>query len=204
VLDKITYIVLAGGKSSRFKRNKLFETIGDLPLLQRVIGILDSFNSDIIIVANEKSFFTHLMGQPRLRIETDIYPDKGVLGGLYTGLMRSDSFYNFVVASDMPFLNKDLLRYIIQHADGFDVVVPKRGAMIEPLHAVYSKNCIAPIKELLNKNEMRIRCFFPEVRVRYVEECEIRKIDPKGLSFFNINTEFDLAKARKLAKREKI
>jgi molybdopterin-guanine dinucleotide biosynthesis protein A len=202
-LEKMSSIVLAGGKSVRLKYNKLYETIGNLPLLQRVVSVLDSFHSDIIIVINNKKFFTPLFDQPRLRFVTDIYPDSGVLGGLYTGLITSNSFYNFVVASDMPFLNKDLLRYMMQCAAGFDVVVPRRGTMLEPLHAIYSKNCIAPIKELLRRNEMRIRNFFPEVRVRYVEECEISQIDPKGLSFFNINTEADLAKARELAEREK-
>ncbi len=203
MLEKISCIVLAGGKSVRLKPNKLYETIGDLPLLQRVVSVLYSFHSDIIIVVNDKKFFTPLFDQPRLRFVTDIYPDRGVLGGLYTGLIRSNSFHNFVVASDMPFLNRELLRYMMQRADGFDVVVPRRGTMLEPLHAIYSKNCIAPIKVLLRRNEMRVRCFFPEVRVRYVEECEIDQIDPKGLSFFNINTEADLAKARELAEREK-
>jgi len=131
---------------------------------------------------------------------TDIYPGKGPLGGIYTGLATSDSVHNLVVACDMPFLNQALLRYMIQLSANFDLVVPRWDGMVEPLHAVYSKSCQAPIESLLKQGVLNIAKLFTLVKVRYVEADEIDRFDPKHLSFFNINTEADLKMARELAK----
>ena len=197
----ISCIILAGGKSSRLERDKAFETIGNKTLLQRTVSVLESFNSDIILVTSKNDFF-HSLNSPRLRTVTDIYPGKGVLGGLYTGLVTSNSFYNLVVGSDMPFLNRELLRYMIQRADGYDVVVPRLGTMCEPLHAIYSKNCVPHLEPLLKQNRLRIIYLYPSVRVRYIGEQEIDRFDPERLSLFNVNTKADLNKARKLIKRK--
>ena len=195
----ISCIVLAGGKGLRLGRNKALETINSTSLLQRVISQLSFFNSDILIVAAEKQSFPRLAGHSRLRIVTDTYPGKGPLVGIYTGLTASDSFYNLVVACDMPFLNRDLLQYTTEVAHNFDVVVPRLGNMIEPLHAVYSKNCLAPAESLLKQGTTSVHQLFPLVKVRYVEAEEIDRFDPQHWSFFNINTQADLKTARKLA-----
>jgi len=196
----ISCIVLAGGKGLRLGRDKILETIGDRSLLQWVVSYLSSFNSDIIIVTAKEQSFSQFTGYPKLRIVTDTYPGKGPLGGVYTGLVTSESFYNLVIACDMPFLNQDLLRYMIQISASFDLVAPRLGNMIEPLHAVYSKGCLAPIECLFKQGNLSVRELLNLVRVRYVEAEEINRFDPKHLSFFNINTEADLEMARELAK----
>lgn len=116
----------------------------------------------------------------------------------------SDSFYNLVVACDMPFLNQALLGYMLQLAPNFDLVIPRLGNMIEPLHAVYSKNCLAPMEYLLKQGSLKVRQLFDLIKVRYVETDEISRFDPKHLSFFNINTEADLKVAKQLAKETNI
>lgn len=196
-------IVLAGGKSLRLRQDKALETIDDRSLLERAVSQLGSFNSDIIIVTAAKQSFPQLIGYPRLRIVTDTYPGKGPLGGIFTGLAVSDSFHNLVVACDMPFLNQALLDYMIQLSANFDLVVPRLGNMVEPLHAVYSKGCLAPMERLLRQGSLGVRELFTLVKIRYVEADEINRFDPKHLSFFNINTKADLEMARKLAKEEK-
>ena len=195
----ISCIVLAGGKGLRLGRNKALETINSTSLLQRVISQLSFLNSDIVVVTSAKQSFPRLTSQPRLRVVSDTYPGKGPLVGIYTGLTASDSFYNLVVACDMPFLNRGLLQYMTQVADNSDLVVPRLGNMVEPLHAVYSKNCLAPAESLLKQGNLSVYQLFPLVKVRYVEAEEIDRFDPQHLSFFNINTEADLETARKLA-----
>ena len=193
-------IVLAGGKGLRLGHEKALETVGNKSLIQWVVFSLSFFNSDIIIVTAKEQVPPQFIGYPKLKIVTDTYPGKGPLGGIYTGLAASDSFYNLVVACDMPFLNQDLLDYMIQISTGFDLVVPRLGNMIEPLHAVYSKGCLAPIECLLKQGNLSIRELFTLVRVRYVEATEINRFDPKHLSFFNVNTEADLETAREIAR----
>ena len=196
----ISCIVLAGGKGLRLGRDKTVETVGNTSLLERVVSYLSLFNSDIIIVAATKQYLPQVSGYAKLRIVVDTYPGKGPLGGVFTGLVASDSLYNLVVACDMPFLNQALLRYMIGLADGFDLVVPRLGDMVEPLHAVYSRNCLTTIKDLLEQGKMRFADLLTLVKVRYVEAEEINLFDPKHLSFFNINTEADLKTAQELAK----
>jgi len=193
-------IVLAGGKGLRLGHEKTLETVGNESLIQRVLFSLSFFNSDIIIVTAAKQSLPQFFDYPKLRVVTDAYPGKGPLGGIYTGLAASDSFYNLVVACDMPFLNQALLDYMIQISASFDLVVPRLGNMIEPLHAVYSKGCLAPIECLLKQGNLSIRELFTLVKVRYVEAMEINRFDPKHLSFFNVNTEADLETAREIAR----
>jgi len=182
----------------RLGHDKALETIGNRSLLEWVVFYLSFLNSDIIIVTATKQSLPQLIGYPKLRIVADTYSGKGPLGGIYTGLATSDSFYNLVVACDMPLLNQALLSYMIQLSANFDLVVPRLGDMVEPLHAVYSKTCLAPMEYLLKQGNLRVADLFTLVRVRYVETMEINRFDPKHLSFFNINTEADLEMAREL------
>jgi molybdopterin-guanine dinucleotide biosynthesis protein A len=119
--------------------------------------------------------------------------------GIYSGLIASSSSRAIVVGCDTPFLSVGLLEYMTQICSTFDVVVPRIKKKVEPLCAVYSKTCLAPIQELLEQNELGIRKLFSMVKVKYVEEDEINNFDPEHLSFFNINSQADLNKARKLA-----
>ena len=197
----ITCVVLAGGKGLRLGRDKVQETVDNSNLLQRVLSQLAPFNRDIIIVTAGKKSLPQVNGYQRSRIVTDIYPGKGALGGIYTGLAASDSQYNLVVACDMPFLNQALLRYMMELSADFDLVVPRLGELVEPLHAVYARSCLAPIERLLKRENLEVRALFNLVKVRYVESDEIDRFDPQHLSFFNVNTEVDLEKARRMAMR---
>lgn len=192
-------IVLAGGKSLRLGQDKVLETVGNRSLLQQVVSCVSLLSSYVIIVTTRQRTFSQSIDYPKLKVVTDIYPDKGPLGGIYTGLATSTSFYNLVVASDMPFLNQALLRYMIQLSANFDLVVPRVDNLVEPLHAIYTKNCLAPIEQMIKQGELSVNKLFNLVRVRYVEAEEIERFDPKHLSFFNINTEADLERARELA-----
>jgi len=196
----ISCIVLAGGKGLRLGRDKVQEVVGNRNLLQWVISQLSSLNNNIIVVTASDKTLLRFISYPEVRIVTDTYPGKGALGGIYTGLTVSNSFYNLVVAGDMPFLNQALLQYMVQVSPGFDLVVPRVGSLVEPLHAVYAKSCQAPIQRLLNQGELRISALFGLVKVRYVEGDEVNRFDPEHLSFFNINTEADLERAQQLAK----
>jgi molybdopterin-guanine dinucleotide biosynthesis protein A len=195
----ISGIILAGGKSLRLGHDKVLEKIGDKSLLEQVVSRIDSFSKSIIIVTAPERTFAPLANHPKVKIVSDIFPGQGSLGGIYTGLVESSSFYNLVVAADMPFLNESLARYMIEKSDGFDFVLPRVNNLFEPLHAVYSKNCIAPIKSILEQGKKVIVELFDYVKVRYIEAEEIERFDPKHLSFFNINTKADLELAREIA-----
>ncbi len=160
---------------------------------------LSTFQKEIIVVARKEQSLPGAL-YSKARIVIDLYPGTGPLGGIYTGLEVSSSFYNLVVAGDMPFLNYGLLSYMIESSAGFDAVIPRLGNLVEPLHAIYSKKCLPHIKNQLEQGKFNIRNFFTQVNIRYIEEPEIDRFDPKHLSFFNINTEADLKTAEEMIK----
>jgi molybdopterin-guanine dinucleotide biosynthesis protein A len=192
-------IILAGGKSVRLGRDKISEKIGDSSLLEQVISRVESLVSEIIIVVAGERSFPQLEGRLNVKKVVDIHPGNGSLGGIHAGLVASHAFYSLVVAADMPFLNQSLLRYLFDVSDGFDFVLPRIEAFFEPLHAVYSKNCIAPAECIIKQGRKAIIGLFEYVKVRYVDAEEIDRFDPKHLSFFNINTKADLELAREIA-----
>lgn len=199
----VSCIILAGGKSSRLGRNKVIETIGNRSLLERVVSCLTFFKSEIIIVSAKDSSLPELTDYPRLRTVQDVYPGKGTIGGIYTGLVTSKTFYNLIVACDMPFLNLSLMQFMINQAEGYDVVIPRtKNQILEPLHAVYSRNCISHLEFLIQQNRLSVLELYPMVKVKYIEEAEISQYDPAHTSFFNINTEADLKAGKELARKE--
>jgi molybdopterin-guanine dinucleotide biosynthesis protein A len=193
----MTSIVLAGGRSLRLGQDKVMMTMAGQSLMQRVIARLAPLSSEVIVVLSQRG---ENLALPFAEVKAvfDLYPDKGALGGIYTGLVSSASFYNLVAACDMPFLNVELLRYMGQLSPGFDMVVPSVGGNVEPLHAIYAKSCLEPIAELLRQGDLQISNLFDSVKVRYVGQDEIDRFDPEHLSFFNVNTKADLEKAKEL------
>jgi molybdopterin-guanine dinucleotide biosynthesis protein A len=194
----MTAIILAGGKSSRLGRSKALQVIEGKNLIQWVIDRLATLSTEIII-ATAHGEATPCSSAIKTKTVADTYPGKGPLMGIYSGLMASSSSRAIVVSCDTPFLSVSLLEYMARICSIFDVVVPRIKNNLEPLCAVYSKNCLIPIRGLLEQDERRIRKLYSMVKVKYVEEDEINKFDPEHLSFFNINSQADLDKARKLA-----
>ncbi|MFA5056314.1 MAG: molybdenum cofactor guanylyltransferase [Dehalococcoidia bacterium] len=193
----MTAIVLAGGKSLRLGRNKAIEQFGDKPLIQHVIDTVSQIDNDIIVVTAYRDQLPALA--PSIKIVSDCCnPGSAALVGLYTGLKEASSFRSLVVACDMPYLNTDLLRYIISAAEGFDAAIPRIKNFIEPLHAVYSKNCLEPLRAQIESGDLKIFPLVKKVNVRFIEEDELNRFDPQHLSFLNVNYEHDLKKARDL------
>jgi molybdenum cofactor guanylyltransferase len=202
---EINCIALAGGKSTRLGRNKLFEVIEGKTLFARVISTLARFNCEIIVVTSEQTSIPRDTGCSQIKIVKDIFPGKGLPGGIYSGLVNSKAFYNIVVACDMPFLSYELLKHMAEIAQGFDLAAFRKTDRFEPLHAVYSRNCLSALENIMqHKNNERIIEILPQVRFRNISQEEIEKIDPYRLSFFNINTEAELKTAREIAREDPV
>ena len=197
----LTSIVLAGGKSSRLGRCKLSESLCGKSLIEYVIRQLEPISNQILIVTakgQSKLPITH-----KAEVIIDIVPDKGPLEGIYTGLLASKSPYSLVVGCDMPFLNINLLRYMISQLQGFDAIVPQlEMGKIEPLHAIYSRRCTSIIQTQLEKEQLKISQTLDLLNVRYIQREECKRIDSGLLSFFNINSPADLRRAAKITEEK--
>ncbi|GAI54085.1 unnamed protein product, partial [marine sediment metagenome] len=124
-------------------------------------------------------------------------------GGIFSGLKASNSQYNLVVACDMPFLEVKLLQYMREEIDSNDIIIPRynRG-YIEPLCAIYSKKCLEVMEKNIQSGILSVRKIFPYLKIKYIEEEEVKKYDPKFYSFFNLNFKHDFRKAEELIKKK--
>jgi molybdopterin-guanine dinucleotide biosynthesis protein A len=197
----VSTIILAGGKAKRFGQNKATVLLMGKSLLEWVIKRVEPVSDEILIVSGEPVFaFQDL----KIRVVPDLFPNLGPLGGLYSGLNFSRNEMTFAFGCDMPFLNLQLLRYMLQISSGFDAVVPRIFGQIQPLHSLYSRRCLPALKNDLEHGLLKLTLTLERLNLRYLEEKEARKFDPQLLSFFNINSPVDLEKALILGKRAKI
>jgi molybdopterin-guanine dinucleotide biosynthesis protein A len=187
----VTGIILAGGKSRRFGRNKVIEVVGGKTILERVVARLSPITRRIILVTNGENI--QLSNSSSLDFAADIFPDKGPLGGIYTGLYHSKTSDNIVVAGDMPFLNTSLLQHMVGLLPGFDAVIPQwQNSQIEPLHGIYSAACLPVMRKRLENDQLSISDCLKQLRVHYLREQDFKMLDPEALSFFNINRQSDI------------
>ena len=123
--NNITGVVLAGGMSRRLGRNKALEIIDGQPMITGVIEKIQKITSSIIVVVNDVERGRLLPISEEISIVADVFPDKGSLGGIYTGLTSASTEWTMVVACDMPFINLGLMRHMISQTSNHDVIFKK-------------------------------------------------------------------------------
>lgn len=219
--NPVSAVVLAGGQSRRMGRDKALLRIGDQPLLVVVLKRLAFLSGDLIVAAGDRGCYAEVLrSAPPTRCVNDPFPHAGPLSGIYAGLQAAKHSYSIVVACDMPYLNVALLSWMIDQAGNYDAVVPqvmtKNDAManrseeaplasgrakdggFHPLHAVYSKSCMAPMQAAFERQELRLGALLATLHVRPVTAAEVEIYDPHFLSLKNINTPEEYANLSRL------
>jgi molybdenum cofactor guanylyltransferase len=209
-------MILAGGASRRMGRDKAWVELDGVPLIERVLARVSQLTDDVVIVTNDFSRYEKM----NARLTRDVIPNAGSLGGIYSGLLQSRYAHTIAVACDMPFLNVALLRYLAARAENFDVVIPSvadaemptapidkprraKDMSLHPLHAVYSKNCIGPMRDALERGDMRMVSFYDAVRVEIVRTAQVNQFDPEHFSILNVNTPEQLAHAEMILQTQR-
>lgn len=178
-------------------KNKAFIEVNGQRLIDRTKNLFVELFDEVLLVTNSPLDYLDL----NLRLIADLWPGKGALGGIYTGLFHASHSHAFVAACDMPLLNKALISRLAALSPGYDIVIPKTEDGFQPLHAVYSRKCLPFMENLLRENNLKIIDFFPRVKKREVPTEEILPLDPQLISFLNINTPEDLARVEDLLKQ---
>lgn len=190
---QVTGIILAGGKNSRMGTNKAFLKINQNRLIDKTLEIYRRLFAEIIIVTNDPLSYLDFTDAA---LVTDIYKGKGPLGGIYTGLFYAKNPFVFVSACDMPFLNRDFIQYLVDQTGRHDVIVPELSEGYQPLHAIYSRNCLPSIKRLLLMDKLKITGFYRDMRVLAIGTEQIQPFNPDGRLFHNLNTPEDFAQVK--------
>ena len=193
----LTLAIQAGGKSSRMGQDKALMLFRGVPLIQYVMECLASIADEIIVTTNQPENYGFL-GVP---LFPDIRPGRGALGGLYTAFKSASCNLVAVVACDMPFASSAffLAGTKLLSAHEADIVIPRTKYGYEPLHALYRRDtCIHPIEEALDANKWKVISWFEKVNIHALTPEESTRYNPDGLTFLNLNTPEDFAKAEVL------
>lgn len=185
-------VVLAGGQAGRLQgQDKTKLKFGHRTLLERTLETLEPICDEKIISSNNMETYNNC------KVVPDRNKGQGPLGALYSCLLAARNPYLLIVATDMPFITTVALQKLWQERNGFDVVIPKSPDGMQPLAALYSRECILPIQSQLEQGNLKIRSFFSEVRVKVINCQDFPDIYHKNI-FLNINSPADLQKARSL------
>jgi molybdopterin-guanine dinucleotide biosynthesis protein A len=192
---KVTGVIQAGGRSTRMGGEpKALLDLGGKRIIERVVDALGGVLDDLLVVTNTPDRYAFL-GLPMV---PDAYPDGGALGGIYTGLRAAAGDAAFTVACDMPFLHPAIVRMVVERAAEGDVVIPRTGAQLETMHAVYGKACLGPMQTRLRAGRLKIVGFFPDVRVVELDATVLARYRAPEVAFMNVNTPQELERARAL------
>lgn len=193
--NDITGVILSGGRSSRMGVNKSFLKLGNQTIIERIIDLIKSIFSEVIIITNtpdEYKFFN-------LPLYEDIYKWKGPLAGIHSALVHSKTDKVFVISCDVPLMSREMIEYIIKHKSEKPIVFCEAAGYHQPLVGVYSKKILSEIEKFISNNEMNDKSFHQFLKIVEAEIIHPEKSDfYKDELFFNVNRPEDFEQIKKL------
>ena len=199
-MEPLDGIVLAGGQSQRLGIDKALLSLGGAPLLQTTVQRVSQVCRRVIVAVDRPGRYRRL--GLAARFVADASPGLGPLAGLQSGFQACDTEYALIVACDLPFLNVELLRYMAGLPRSYQALVPRSAGRDHPLHAVYARSCLPEVDALLAAGGGSMQQLLGRLDVRRLDERDLRRFDPDGLSLLNLNEESDLERARSLWERQ--
>ena len=205
---KSSAIILAGGFSKRFGRDKGLVKLKGKPLvmylLEKVAKVVDE---KVIVVGSkaQKNVFSPLF-EHLADVVVDKYDGNGPLVGALTGFETVQSEYSLLLPCDTPFLSSEIAALLLDCCIERNAVIPRwPNGWIEPLQAAYhTKSAMITTKKALDQGKMDVRSMIGYLRgIRYISTVVLQKLDPELLTFFNINTLADLRKAESMLSQTK-
>ncbi|MFA6055340.1 MAG: molybdenum cofactor guanylyltransferase [Thermodesulfovibrionales bacterium] len=178
-------LILAGGENKRIPLIKGFLEIRNRKIIETNIELLKSIFSRVILSVNHPELYFYL-GLPMIG---DVVDSRGPMTGILSVFMNTESSDIFVTACDMPYINAILIKYMVEkYNDRFEALIPLYDGKPQPLFGIYAKRISEPMEQRIRAGKKSLRDFLKTINVRYINEEEVRRIDPEGRSFVNINT----------------
>lgn len=183
-------IVVCGGKSNRMGRPKEWLPFDGEPMLARVVRILASVVSPVLVVAAEGQVLPPL--PDTVLVVRDARPDQGPLEGIAAGLNAIETEFAYLCACDVPLLRPEFVQAVIGRVADRDAAVPYIARRFYPLSSVVR---VVPariaVRHLLDADRRAARFLFEELDSVRLGESELRAVDPELHSLRNANTPED-------------
>jgi len=199
---QISAFILAGGVSSRMGQDKGLLEFGGEPLILRLARLLDPLVAGVTVVGSPERYA--VLGLRTMADQNFWSNDgkgmvQGPLAGIASALARTDTIWNLILACDLPYLTAEWLGWVFARAMDCDkqIVMPHTARGLEPLAAVYRRECCAPIAATLARGVRKVTDAMEEFQIEIVSERDWRGVDPDGRVLGNMNTPADYEEARK-------
>jgi len=178
-------LILAGGENKRIPLIKGFLEIRNRKIIETNIELLKSIFPRVILSVNHPELYFYL-GLPMIG---DVVDSRGPMTGILSVFMNTESDNLFVTACDMPYINAILIKYMVEkYNDKFEALIPLYDGKPQPLFGIYAKRISELMEQRIKAGKKSLLDFLKTINVRYINEEEVRSIDPEGRSFVNINT----------------
>lgn len=200
-------VILAGGRSSRLRVNKVFLKIRSEPLISEIVKAALEVAGKVVVTIgkqDQEEKFAEILPK-RVKIAKDITEDKAALYGVLTGLRAIETIYTAILASDLPFVNPEVLRILHREAEGFDLAIPRwPSGDVEPLYAVYRVSAAQKaFHDTVESGSVRMRDAINRLgRINYVPVELLQSVDKSLHCFINLNTAADLERVRAIMQAE--
>lgn len=192
--DRLTAIILAGGRSSRFGSNKANATLGGHTLLERAVRACREVADEVLVVLAPEQAELELPSVERFKVVRDREAFEGPLSGLLTGLEAADSQWCVACTCDAPAVQPAVLELLAgQREEGILAVLPEIEGRALPFPSIVSKAARDALRRDFDGGERRVRLALERLPHVTVSEHDLREADPGLWSFRNVNTQDDLA-----------
>ena len=189
---RVSAIVLAGGRSRRFGRDKLAEPIDGRPLLHHAIDSVRPFASEVLVVVAPDALPAV---PPDVLVVHDSSPFEGPLAGLLAGLGAAREPTVLVTGGDMPELMSQVAEALLAGLDatGKEAAVLFHAGQVRPLPMAIRRNpAVAAAARLIEAGERRLRALTDALATTVIAEATWRALDPDGRTMRDIDTPDDL------------
>ncbi len=164
-MKKVTGVVIAGGKSSRFGQDKALFNYRGLTLVEQAINTIKPHCSRLAINTNKPEAFAPL----GLECIIDILPDAGPLSGIHTALSYAGEGKVVVIACDTPHIPTELYGTLLEQITNHDLAMPVHKGFIETMCAVYSSRCLPSIEVAIKTKQYRILDAIKPLRAKFID-----------------------------------
>ena len=196
-------IILAGGFSRRLGQDKGLVKLAGKPLILHVLDrIQGTVNETVVVVSSDhqRFVFAPLLDR-RASVVVDEHETQSPIVGATTGFAKARGEYSLLLPCDTPFVSSNVASLLLDLCVNKSAAIPRwPNGYIEPLQAAYqTKSALNAAKRALEQGKLDLRSMISYLRgVRYVSTLVLQQVDPRLLTFFNINTPEDLKRAESM------
>jgi molybdopterin-guanine dinucleotide biosynthesis protein A len=181
--------ILAGGEGKRLRGDKARLVVGRTPVLVRLVKLLEDVCQEVLIAIGKRRPLPFPVG---VRLVEDHFPGKGPLAGIHAALSAASEEACLVLACDMPFVRRELIAVLLERKKSHHAVVFGINGYLEPFPGIYPRSLLPQLEEALRRGELGVQGFLRQAPCVFLPERLARRVDPRLISFTNVNSPEDL------------